>query len=378
MIKKVLFIILFAAIAWVSNGQNYTIKGIVTDSITGEPLPYVAVLLKGTTIGGITDIDGQFTITTSSKARTIAVSYLGYTEKEVRFTPGKAGNMKVQLAPTSISLDEVVVKPGKDHYKKKDNPAVIFIKNAIERRESNDPRNHDYFQYDQYEKLVLAMNDYEAKPKKNGKPGKFEFLNDFVDTLEIGKTILPVSEREKITTVYYRKHPKTERRVVAGTKAAGVDEIFSRDGIQQLLNEVFWGDVMKTADPDVKPLASVSAGQYYEVSEDSPYHSIAAIKADAESVYTPEYAQTMYFMAFEGSDDIACRYKEENGVLLMNITYEPFDFGTEINIESARVKRTTADTAIVEVECVKNGESRLRELVLCSLDGVWLLDSPTY
>lgn len=239
MIKKVLFIILFAAIAWASNGQNYTIKGIVTDSITGEPLPYVAVLLKGTTIGGITDIDGQFTITTSSKARTIAVSYLGYTEKEVRFTPGKAGNMKVQLAPTSISIDEVVVKPGKDHYKKKDNPAVIFIKNAIERRESNDPRNHDYFQYDQYEKLVLAMNDYEAKPKKNGKPGKFEFLNDFVDTLEIGKTILPVSEREKVTTVYYRKHPKTERRVVAGTKAAGVDEIFSRDGIQQLLNEVF-------------------------------------------------------------------------------------------------------------------------------------------
>ena len=146
----------------------------------------------------------------------------------------------------------------------------------------------------------------------------------------------------------------------------------------QLLNEVFWGDVMKTADPDVKPLASVSAGQYYEVSEDSPYHSIAAIKADAESVYTPEYAQTMYFMAFEGSDNIACRYKEENGVLLMNITYEPFDFGTEINIESAHVKRTTADTAIVEVECVKDGESRLRDLVLCSLDGVWLLDSPTY
>ena len=40
-------------------------------------------------------------------------------------------------------------------------------------------------------------------------------------------------------TVYYRKDPKTERRVVAATKAAGVDEIFSREGISQLLNEVF-------------------------------------------------------------------------------------------------------------------------------------------
>ena len=87
--------------------------------------------------------------------------------------------------------------------------------------------------------MVFAMNDYEAKPSKNGKPSKFEFLNDFVDTLEIGKTILPVSEREKLQTVYYRKDPKTERRVVAATKAAGVDEIFSREGISQLLNEVF-------------------------------------------------------------------------------------------------------------------------------------------
>lgn len=239
MAKRVLFIMFFLVIALVAKGQNYTIKGTVTDSITGEPLPYVAVLLKGTTIGGTTDIDGKFTITTASKVRTIQVSYLGYTEKEIPFVPGKAGNVKVELVPTSIALEEVVVKPGKERYKKKDNPAVIFIKNAIERRESNDPKNHDYFQYDQYEKMVFAMNDYEAKPKKNGKPSKFEFLNDFVDTLEIGKTILPVSEREKLQTVYYRKDPKTERRVVSATKAAGVDEIFSREGIQQLLNEVF-------------------------------------------------------------------------------------------------------------------------------------------
>ena len=239
MAKRVLFIMFFLVIALVARGQNYTIKGTVTDSITGEPLPYVAVLLKGTTIGGTTDIDGNFTISTSSKVRTIQISYLGYTEKEVNVTPGKASKLKVQLAPTSIALEEAVIKPGKEKYKKKDNPAVIFIKNAIERRESNDPKNHDYFQYDQYEKMVFAMNDYEAKPSKNGKPSKFEFLNDFVDTLEIGKTILPVSEREKLQTVYYRKDPKTERRVVAATKAAGVDEIFSREGISQLLNEVF-------------------------------------------------------------------------------------------------------------------------------------------
>lgn len=160
------FIALFASLTWAVKGQNYTIKGIVTDSITGEPLPYVAVLLKGTTIGATTDLDGVFTLSSSSKVRTLMVSYLGYEEKELKFVPGKTGDLKIQMAPTSINLSEVVVKPGKERYRKKDNPAVTFIKNAIERRESNDPRNHDYFRYEQYEKMVFAMNDYEARPGK--------------------------------------------------------------------------------------------------------------------------------------------------------------------------------------------------------------------
>ena len=77
-------------------------------------------------------------------------------------------------------MNEVVVKPKKEKYSKKENPAVKFVKQVIASRESNDPRNHDYFQYDQYEKMVFAMNDYHPKPKKNGKPGKFDFLIDFV------------------------------------------------------------------------------------------------------------------------------------------------------------------------------------------------------
>lgn len=227
------------AMAWAARSQNILIKGVVTDSITGEPLPAVSLILKGTTIGGSTDYDGNFSISTPSKVRTLKVSYLGYTEKEVQLTSGKTGNLAIRLAPTSISLSEVVVKPGKERYSKKDNPAVTFVKNAIERRDMNDPRNHDYFRYDQYETIMFAMNDYKPKPRKDGKAGKFDFLSEFVDTLELGKSILPVSEREKLLSVYYRKNPKIERRVVKATKANGVDEIMSPDGIQKLLEEVF-------------------------------------------------------------------------------------------------------------------------------------------
>ena len=45
------------------------VEGIVKDSVTGEALPAVAVMLKGTTIGTVTDNDGRFTLEAESAAR---------------------------------------------------------------------------------------------------------------------------------------------------------------------------------------------------------------------------------------------------------------------------------------------------------------------
>ena len=267
--KKIVFILTFVLIAIASKGQNTIINGIVTDSITGETLPYVSVILKGTTIGATTDDDGKFTLTTSSNAKTLSISYLGYEEKEFKVAVGKKNYFKVALAPSSYAISEVIVKPKKEKYSKKENPAVAFVKHVIDSRESNDPRNHDYFSYSQYEKMVFAMNDYQPKPKKeNGKASKFDFLIDYIDTLDIGKTILPVSEKEKVEGVFYRKDPKVEKRVVLGAKSAGVDEVFSRDGMQQFLGEVFREvDIFKNDIPlflqrFVSPLSSMGPNFY--------------------------------------------------------------------------------------------------------------------
>ena len=266
--KKIVFLLASLFTVWIANGQNTIIKGVVTDSITGERLPYVSLIFKGTTIGTATDGDGNFSFSALTDVKNLEVSYLGYDTKEVKVIPGKTNNLKIKLAPNGITLNEVVVKPKKEKYSKKENPAVKFVKQVIASRESNDPRNHDYFQYDQYEKMVFAMNDYEPKPKKNGKSGKFDFLADFVDTLDVGTTILPVSEKEKVESVYYRKEPKSEKRIVKGNKSSGVDEIFSRDGIQQFLNEVFREvDIFKNDIPlflqrFVSPLSTIGPNYY--------------------------------------------------------------------------------------------------------------------
>ena len=266
--KKIVFLLASLFTVWIANGQNTIIKGVVTDSITGERLPYVSLIFKGTTIGTATDGDGNFSFSALTDVKNLEVSYLGYDTKEVKVIPGKTNNLKIKLAPNGITLNEVVVKPKKEKYSKKENPAVKFVKQVIASRESNDPRNHDYFQYDQYEKMVFAMNDYHPKPKKNGKPGKFDFLIDFVDTLDVGTTLLPVSEKEMVESVYYRKEPKSEKRIVKGNKSSGVDEIFSRDGIQQFLNEVFREvDIFKNDIPlflqrFVSPLSTIGPNYY--------------------------------------------------------------------------------------------------------------------
>ena len=238
--KKILFCLVGLLCLFSLEGQNeIRIKGLVTDSVSGEPLPYVSIIVKGTTTGAATDLDGRFSLTVPSSAsgKMLEVSYLGYSTKQVSLKSGQS--LSIQLAPTGIALNEVVVKPGRERYRRRDNPAVAFVKNVIERRDANDPRNHDYYSYDRYQKMVFAMNDYKPKKREDGKTGKFDFLEDFIDTLDVGTTILPLSEKEHFETVYYRKDPHSEKRLVKGDKSAGVDEVFSRDGIQQFLNEAF-------------------------------------------------------------------------------------------------------------------------------------------
>ena len=246
-------------------GQVSQIRGIVVDSIDGGPLPYASVSLEDTGKGVMTDGNGNFSLSASGKDIVLEVSFLGYNTKKVKAVPGKAMNLRITLVPSDVVLNEVVIKPGREHYRRRDNPAVRFVKQVIERRESNDPRHHDYYSYDQYEKMVFAMNEFQPKEKKNG---KFSFVKDFIDTLEVGTTILPVSEKERVEKVYYRHSPRSEKRLVTGSKSSGVDEVFSRDGIRQFLDEAFQEvDIFRNNIPlflqrFVSPLSTIGPGFY--------------------------------------------------------------------------------------------------------------------
>ncbi|WP_165021551.1 SusC/RagA family TonB-linked outer membrane protein [Dysgonomonas sp. ZJ279] len=86
--------------------QQQSLKGIVKDE-TGEPVIGASVVVKGTTNGTRTDIDGNYSLSGISKGATIVVSYIGYTSQEIAYTGQKELNI-ILLEDTKL-LDEVVV-----------------------------------------------------------------------------------------------------------------------------------------------------------------------------------------------------------------------------------------------------------------------------
>ena len=268
MMKKYVCFLIFFLCTLCSTAQEAIIKGTVTDSITGEALPYASLIFKGTTIGTATDMNGHFELTLPERTQMLEISYLGYKTKQMNISPQYSRRLDIGLSPDDIALQEVTVKPKKEKYSKKDNPAVEFVKQMIERRKENSPRNKNYYQYDQYEKILIGLNEFEQKSKRNGKASKFNFLNEYVDTLESGTTILPIMEKERIETILYRKEPKSEKRIVRGQQSSGVDEILAQDGVQQFLDEVFKDvDIFQNNIPlflqrFVSPLSNIGPNYY--------------------------------------------------------------------------------------------------------------------
>jgi TonB-linked SusC/RagA family outer membrane protein len=106
--KKILMIFVLAITSTVFMlGQVVEISGVVTTLNDGSPLPAVAVVVKGTTIGTTTGIDGKYTLAVSADANTLVFSFLGFKTQEVSIEGRKT--IDVVLETDLLLVDEVLV-----------------------------------------------------------------------------------------------------------------------------------------------------------------------------------------------------------------------------------------------------------------------------
>ncbi|MFH5884659.1 SusC/RagA family TonB-linked outer membrane protein [Halalkalibaculum sp. DA3122] len=87
--------------------QEETVSGIVTDAETGESLPGVNIIVKGTTIGTTTNIEGEYSLDVPSLNDTLVVSFVGYQTQEIAINGRQSIN--ITLTQSAITGEELVV-----------------------------------------------------------------------------------------------------------------------------------------------------------------------------------------------------------------------------------------------------------------------------
>ncbi|MBN1820345.1 MAG: TonB-dependent receptor [Prolixibacteraceae bacterium] len=102
----VLFVCMLLILAFPVYSQTGTVTGKITDSKTGEELPGVNVVIKGTTIGVVTDINGNYRIDISSADAVLQYTFIGYTIQEIPVN-GRS-EINVQLVTSVTQLDEII------------------------------------------------------------------------------------------------------------------------------------------------------------------------------------------------------------------------------------------------------------------------------
>ncbi|MBI3517832.1 MAG: carboxypeptidase-like regulatory domain-containing protein [Bacteroidetes bacterium] len=209
-----LLLVLFGAEYY---AQSYTITGKVFDSETKEPLPFVPVLIKGTTVGGTTDFDGNYSITTTKLGDSIVATYVSYKKLTRPIKRGENQQVNMPMVLEGVNLLEVVVKAG-------ENPAHRIIRNVISHKEYNNKRKLDAYEYETYNKVEFDLNRIpkEMRERKIFKPIQFVFDN--VDSVNSGeKPSLPIFITEAISKVYYRSNPTLKKEVIKANKITGIE-----------------------------------------------------------------------------------------------------------------------------------------------------------
>jgi hypothetical protein len=225
-----LHIVLNLFIGFLVHGQYTKVRGLITDSETKEPMPFVNIIFKGTSLGTISDFKGEYYIETKlASADTLIFSYIGYLPKKIKVDKFRFQTLNVELRPDNIQLQEVVIKPG-------ENPAHRILDSINARKIFNNPERLDAYQYEVYSKIEMDINNFDEEYKKQRVFRKFQFVFDYVDTNTItGKTYLPVFISETLSDYYFNRNPRGEKEVIKANKISGLNN----ESITQLTGNLY-------------------------------------------------------------------------------------------------------------------------------------------
>lgn len=214
------YLLLLYFISYNLSAQNI-IKGKITDSDTGEGMPFVNVYFNKTTIGTTTDFDGYFNlpIPNTIQSDSLVASYIGYTQKVKYFEANKSQVINFQLKPDAQTLQEVQVV-----YGEYENPAWEVLRSIIDQKKKNDKRSLDAYEYESYTKIEIDVDNISEKFRKKKVVQKIIAVLDSIERIagEDGNPILPVFISESLSDYYFLKEANRKKEVIKKTKVTGI------------------------------------------------------------------------------------------------------------------------------------------------------------
>lgn len=348
------------------SAKTRSVSGVVTDSITGERLPFASLICESNhKENRVANNEGAFSYHTSSQNDVWKVNYTGYNQA-ILLIGHNDTVLNVKLTPIHQNLEEVVVRPKKEKYSKKNNPAVDLVKRIREKGKLHDPQKQTYYSYDKYEKTLLALNDFNHDFSKGFLSKKGKFLENYVDTSSwTGSRILNLIIKEKSSTRLTSKSPHTDKEVTKGYRNAGLDEVLSQENIKIILEDairevdIFGNDIVILQNRFVSPLSAIGPDFYKYYITDTVYIGndkcveLSFVPHNPESmgfngkIFVPVGDSTMFVrkVTMRVPQDVNLNYVQN---LFVNQTFEKDSIGN---------RHKTYDDVCIEMQIVSGSPS---------------------
>lgn len=220
---SVLLLLSFAAFSQITK-----VSGKIVDAITREPLPFVNVVFKGTTVGAASDIEGNYSLSTTLHVDSISVSYVGYNKLNRAIKKGADQVINIGLTQ-GIDLITVEIRPG-------ENPAHRILRKIIANKDKNNREKLDAYEYEVYNKVEFDLNNLSEDFKNNRLLQPFSFIFDNIDSTNAKeKPYLPVFMTEALSDYYYRRSPQARNEVIKASKVTGLEN----SSVSQFMGDMY-------------------------------------------------------------------------------------------------------------------------------------------
>ena len=177
-----------------------------------------------------------------------------------------SGQIVADTLDRGVELQEIVIKPKKEKYSKKDNPAVEFVNRLRDRAGENDPVRNEHYNFRRYGRVTIAICPFDtAGMAKAG--SRWEFLREHIVTSALSDTVmLPVSVKERSSSVFYESGKR--REIIDAVRRNGIDEFVDQEGTEMYLEDVmrdidiFQNDITLFQNRFVSPVGRIAPDFY--------------------------------------------------------------------------------------------------------------------